>query len=242
MAPDPTPTDLAEDARLHLARGILSYLKHELSQPLGAILLTTEACAMGARSGNLDLQQIAQDLAEINRLAEGASNLLAQARDRAGPTTAECTKTHANEPLQQVMASMSGDLANAGIEVEVELAPDLPASPLDPRLLGLAVTELLRNARDALPAGGRVRVRSAVQDADSLAITVSDDGPGVDVPEVDDLTIDKLTEPFFTTREGHLGMGLTLCRTFVEAQGGKLALNHDSGERGASFVIQLPSS
>ena len=236
MTADLTPAMLAEDARLHLARGILSYMKHELSQPLGAIFLTTEACAMAVSTGNLDPQQIAEDLQEINRLAEAASKLLAQARDRAGPITADPTLTCANEPLQQLVPPMSADLAKVGIEVELDLAPDLPASLLDPRLLALAVTELLRNAGEALPHGGRVWVRSAASDAGTLAITVIDNGPGTD------LTIDKLTEPFFTTREGHLGMGLTLCRTFVEAQGGKLALNQNSDGRSSRFVIQLPSS
>lgn len=121
MAPGPTSlatlVQVAEDTRLSLARGILSHLKHALSQPLGAILLTT------------------------------------------------------------------------------------------------------------------------VQDTNTLTIAMSDSGPGVG-----DLTIDKLTTPFFTTRQGHLGMGLTLCRTFVEAQGGELTLNPGADGRGACFVIQLSSS
>jgi len=241
MVPDPTRlktlAQVAEDTRLNLARGILSYIKHELSQPLGAILLTTEACAMGIRAGRMDPGQVAADLAEINRLAEEANSLLVHVRDLAGPVTAERISANANEPLAQLLAAMATDLDSAGIETQLDLAKDLPAFALDPRLLTLAILELLRNARDALPSGGKVHVRSAVQDTNTLTIAISDSGPGVG-----ELTIDKLTTPFFTTRQGHLGMGLTLCRTFVEAQGGKLALNPGADGRGACFVIQLPAN
>ena len=82
-----------------------------------------------------------------------------------------------------------------------------------------------------------MHVRSAVQDTNTLTIAISDNGPGVG-----ELTIDKLTTPFFTTRQGHLGMGLTLCRTFIETQGGELTLNPGADGRGACFVIQLPRS
>ena len=67
--------DIADAARTNLARGVLGYLKHELSQPLGAILLTTEACAMGLRAGRVDVDQIITDLQDINRLADNASKL-----------------------------------------------------------------------------------------------------------------------------------------------------------------------
>ena len=85
-------------------------------------------------------------------------------------------------------------------------------------------------------AEGTVHVRTAWE-ADhgkggSVLVTVSDDGPGTG-----DLTIDRMCEPFFTTHPGRLGMGLTLCRTLVEAQGSALTVSPSS----SSFAIRLPA-
>lgn len=185
----------------------------------------------------MDVTEVAADLEEVNRSAVEASKLLAEVRDLAGIVGPEYVVANANTTLARLLEAMSTDLDRARIQAGVDLDPKLPVFRFDPRLLALAVSELVRNVQDALPSGGQLHVRSSAQAPRTAMITVSDNCPGVG-----DLMIDELTTPFFTTRKGHLGMGLTVCKTCVEVQGGKLTLDPGADERGACFVIQLPSS
>ena len=121
-----------------------------------------------------------------------------------------------------------------GIEVEIELLPDLPPVLADERHLSQVILNLLLNAGDAMRGSGRVTV-AAVRQGDQVALTVSDTGPGIPAED-----LPRIFDPFFTTKEPGQGsgLGLAICHSIVESMGGTIdASNLPTG--GAAFVVRL---
>jgi signal transduction histidine kinase len=122
-----------------------------------------------------------------------------------------------------------------GVSVECALDEGLPAASADRDLLCHALENLLRNACEAMPDGGKLEVRcERVAESDSVRITVADDGPGMDAR-----TRERALEQFFTTKASGSGLGLALVARVVEAHGGKLELHSQLGE-GTRVAIELP--
>ncbi|MDO9710155.1 histidine kinase famiy protein [Paracraurococcus lichenis] len=204
--------------------------------------------------GNLKrLQSHAADPAQVLRAAERAS--------RAGEQAAKLTKqlvTFARktrlEPravqLDEVVAEFAEMLSRTlggDISIGFDTAPDLPPCILDPVHAEMALLNILANARDAMPGGGRALVRTGTADLDEAAIlaggdglkpgryvvlSIEDNGPGMS-PEV----LSRAAEPFFTTRKGQgTGLGLAMVHGFVRQSGGRLEI---SSEPGAGTTVSM---
>jgi len=133
-------------------------------------------------------------------------------------------------------------MAQRGVAPTVSIAPDLPAVLAEPVALQQIVHNLLMNALQALdqvpPAERQLALRLWMPDAAHAALSVRDHGPGVP-PEARA----HLFEPFYTTRSGGLGLGLTLCESLAQAMGASLALAPaDPAVRGAEFLLVLPAA
>jgi signal transduction histidine kinase len=124
-------------------------------------------------------------------------------------------------------------LAGSGAEVTLALAPDAGAVVADPSQLDQVLLNLVTNARDAMPGGGRIRVETAREDG-SLRLTVRDTGAGVP-PEVRP----HLFEPFFTTKADGHGLGLSTVYGVVTGAGGRVEVESEPGQ-GAAFHLWLP--
>ncbi len=122
-----------------------------------------------------------------------------------------------------------------GITTVLELQPDLPAVRGDPLLLGQVIGSLLSNACEALPQGGRVTVRAQRADAHVL-VEVADDGPGMSEQQ-----LDRVFQPFYTTKPKGLGVGLPLVKRIVERFGGGVEVRSAPG-RGTTVALRLPAA
>jgi two-component system, NtrC family, sensor histidine kinase HydH len=122
-------------------------------------------------------------------------------------------------------------------EVTRELADGLPSVDADPDLLGFALENVIRNAREAIPSGGTVTVstEAVAEPAAYVRIGVRDNGPGMDVR-----TLDRALGGFFTTKEGGSGLGLAFVRRVIDAHGGRLQVRSEEG-RGTFVAIDLPA-
>jgi signal transduction histidine kinase len=136
--------------------------------------------------------------------------------------------------VQQVTALpfASGDEAQARA-VRAELLADPPRCHADPDLVGLALENLLRNAREATPAGGAIVVRTRL-DADRIALAVEDTGSGMDARQCE-----RAFDPLYTTKESGSGLGLSFVKRAAEAQGGTVTLTSAVG-RGTTVELRLP--
>jgi signal transduction histidine kinase len=136
----------------------------------------------------------------------------------------------AAELLAQAGGLLSGDAAARGVRVEVEAEPAVLEA--DGSLLTAALVNLVKNAVQASPQGGQVRVTGRVE-GPRYSIRVQDAGPGV--PEAER---ERIFEPFFTTREKGTGLGLPLARKIARAHGGELRLSPAPGP--TTFELLLP--
>ena len=140
------------------------------------------------------------------------------------------------------LASMMHRLLGEDIRLEARLMPGLWRVKADPSQLEQVLVNLMVNAREAMPAGGRVTIETLNRPAaagaggDAVELAIADDGPGI-APEIRD----KLFEPFFTTKEDRGGSGLGLATVYgiVTGAGGTVEVTSEPGE-GARFLIRLP--
>lgn len=123
----------------------------------------------------------------------------------------------------------------SAIAVSLDFPPELARPMGDPAQLRIAFSNLIRNARDAMPDGGRLTIAAYAQD-DSLLVSIRDTGPGI-APE----HLDHIMEPLFTTKARGIGLGLAISRAIVEKHHGRLSVTSTPGD-GATFTVQLPAT
>jgi signal transduction histidine kinase len=210
-------------------------VSHEILNPLNVIIMRlfmllgdpTVPEAVGRHLKTMEEQ--------ANRISNITQDLLYFSRQRAP----ERQPIDLNEKVQRALNLMEHDLELRNIEVELKLSEGLPHIPADRGQVQQVVLNLLTNARDAMPEGGRLTLTSDLVRGNGgrcVELRVEDTGCGVE-PE----DMDKLFDPFFTTKpEGKgTGLGLSICQGIVDAHEGSLwAESQDS--RGMAFVIHLP--
>ncbi|MCA8943851.1 MAG: GAF domain-containing protein, partial [Planctomycetes bacterium] len=126
------------------------------------------------------------------------------------------------------------------IEFRLELEPELPNVDIDPDQIRVVMTNLLLNAREAMPDGGTVHVHAEAANGDSrtpgLDLLIRDAGEGIDPA-----ALNRVFDPYFTTRSGKAGLGLTIAHRIIVRHGGELSIEH-SDATGTVFRIHLPAS
>lgn len=230
---------LGQVGRLNALGELAAGMAHELNQPLTAVLSSTQAASrlLADDPPDLDTARTAmQQAAAQARRAADVVGRLRRAVDHADPS--------ARQPLSLDAAARSAlhllapELQRRGIEAQVDGPPVRVLA--DPVALEQIVHNLLMNAMQALeqvPVGQRRLVLATALPAGAGAsgeLSVTDTGPGI-APEA----LPRLFEPFFTTREGGLGLGLSLCESLAERLGGRLDAAHHA-PRGACFRLTLP--
>ena len=240
---------LGQVARLNTLGELAAGIAHELNQPLTALLSSTQAAQRLLADDPPDLPTAQTAMARAVEQARRASTVVGRLRrlverpDLAGQAQPLALVT----AVHDVLHLLEPELAQRGVVPEVSAAPDLPAVLAEPVALQQIVHNLLMNALQALeqvpPAERRLRITLRQADAGHVALSVRDQGPGIP-PEARQ----HLFEPFFTTRSGGLGLGLTLCESLAQAMGARLALApevpgaHGAEGRGAEFVLTLPTA
>jgi signal transduction histidine kinase len=144
-----------------------------------------------------------------------------------------------NKVIREVLALLNHEIAINDISLQTELEDTLPAIKGDRVQLQQVILNLVMNAIEATAANGKearqVLVTSESQEPDKVVVSIRDSGTGIDPKNVD-----QLFTPFFTTKPGGMGMGLSISRSIIEAHGGRLwAVPNDT--TGATFKCSLPS-
>ncbi len=232
--------ELAHVDRVAAMGGLATGLAHEISQPLTAIRATAEACLGMLGSPQPDLNNLTRALEQISRQGQRAGDVIEQLREFMRKGQSDSLALHdPNAMIRNVLALLRHELETAGIAVEFDLESPLCQCMVNRIQIEQVVFNLVRNAIDAMAdiEGERIlRFESRrVHDSDAACeISVIDSGPGVA-----DTHKDRLFHPFFSTKTRGMGQGLTICRSILDAHGGRLtADNHP--ERGAAFRFTLP--
>ena len=232
--------ELAHLSRVALLGELSAALAHELNQPLAAIMAN-------ARAGQRLMARQPPDVPEVGNILE---DIVADDR-RAGEVIRrlhallergelQLQSLDVNEIVREVVGLMHSELIRREVLVHTRLAPTLPRVPADRVQLQQVLMNLLLNACDAMGERPREQRQATITTAcangdggDAVVVSVADQGSGI--PEG---KLEKVFEPFFTSKQHGLGLGLAICRTIVAAHGGRLwaVNNHD---RGATFHLAL---
>jgi CheY-like chemotaxis protein len=175
------------------------------------------------------------DLQEVLRSAERATELVRQLLEFARADVVEARVVGLNEAVVRV-GRMLGRLLPENIEIRVELAPEQPSILADPGQLEQVLLNLAVNARDAMPQGGVISIRTHAR-ADVVTLEVSDTGTGMD-----DHTRERIFNPFFTTKAAGdgTGLGLATVHGIVSSAGGEVDVESKPGE-GTTFTVTFPA-
>jgi PAS domain S-box-containing protein len=226
--------ELAEATQSARLAELSASIAHEVNQPLAAIVANSNACHrwLSAEPPNIERAKLTAEriVRDANSAAEVVSRIRAlfrQSPDARAPAALDAV-------VREVRDLTAEAAARAGVRLEVDVEDALPPIPLDRVQIQQVLVNLVRNGIEAMAGatGDRLlRIRARRAD-DAIRIEVSDAGPGLAFPE-------RVFQPFFTTKPQGMGMGLAICRSIVEAHGGRLwaeaAVPH-----GTTFVISLP--
>ncbi len=223
---------LLASERLATIGKMAAHVTHEIRNPLSSIGLNVELLEEELGSDESEGRALVKAIKnEVERLTQLSEQYLSVARRQ--PLRLE--EEDLGEVVRDASAFMRRDLERHGVKTVIEIAPELPSVEVDEAQLKQALFNLLRNAREAMPEGGRVEV-SVNEHDDGVDIVVDDEGAGMD-----EGTRARLFEPFFTTKGHGTGLGLAITRQIVEAHGGRIACE-GRAERGTRFRIHLPVS
>jgi two-component system, NtrC family, sensor kinase len=213
---------------------LTSGIAHELNNPLNNIALTTETLidAFSDYSDEEKVKMLRQLYTQVERASSTVRNLL----DFTRKDKPVFTSVSVGELLESTLRLVANELNLAQVEPCVELPAGLPKITGNPRNLQQVFLNLLLNGIQAMPDGGKLTVRAAVEEGDVLRIDVADTGVGIP-PE----NMGKIFDPFFTTKEPGQGTGLGLSVSFgiIEKHRGRIAVQSEVG-RGTTFSIYLP--
>jgi len=217
---------------------LAAVVAHEINNPLAGIL--TYAKLLKRQYGQNDPAKQKDALSSLDlieqesrRCGEIVRNLMTFARS----TPMNCEPADLNSAIDRCVRLVQHQLKLANIELELELAPDLPLLRCDAAQIEQVVVSLVMNAIDAMPSSGRLHISTRrLPDSSDVQIQIQDNGVGI-APEL----LPNLFEPFFTTKErGHgLGLGLAISRNIVERHQGRIEVSSEPGH-GALFTINLP--
>jgi PAS domain S-box-containing protein len=215
-------------------------IAHEVNQPLAAIVANSHALRrwLSADPPNIERAKITAD--RITRDANSAADVVSRIRALFRHAPDARSPEDVNRLIGEVCRLMADKIAAQDIRIETSLDPDLPSVKLDRVQVQQVLVNLIHNgieAMDSVADGARaLRIHSCREGNDAIRVEVRDAGLGFADAE-------RAVEPFFTTKQHGMGMGLAICRSIIESHGGRLwAANNEtpSGTSGAIVAFTLP--
>jgi PAS domain S-box-containing protein len=230
--------ELAHLSRVATMSALSGSLAHELNQPLTSILGNTYAGKRIVSHETPDLAEVRAIFADIDSAARRAGDIIDRMRTLLRRGHVALQPVDVKESLEELLRLTRTDLIARGVSVTDLTTADLPPAMADRVQLQQILLNLIKNACDAMqanPPEDRKLTLTTCVEQNELRIGVLDRGVGL--PE----DIESLFQPFHSTKEGGLGMGLSICRTLVSAHGGRLWAE-PRATRGAAFYVALPLS
>jgi two-component system sensor kinase FixL len=228
--------DLARAERINSMGEMASALAHELNQPLAAISSYVQGCMRRLNTDQYQKDELLKVMEKAAQQSMRAGEIIHRMKDfvRKGKLSIELTNV--NKLIKETLAFMQNELEKHQVEIEFILSDNLPQLKLDAIQIQQAITNLIRNALQAMIEASthypKVTIRSCLINKNH--IDIEDNGPGFGIEDAQ-----LLLQPYFTTKKHGMGMGLSISRTIIEAHGGKL-LAKNNAHGGAMFKIILP--
>ena len=235
-------SEAVEAERVHALTLLAGSLAHEIGNPLNALHIHLQLMAREVRKlqridGVPDLKEAVDRLGgflgvatgEIDRLDYIITEFLQALR----PSAPKLQAGSLNDTGQETLALLRPELEDRGLKVVSELASSLPPVLFDPAQLKQVLVNLIKNAMQAMPPQGTLTVRSG-STQEAVWMAVSDTGPGIP-PE----QLNRIFEPFYTTKNKGTGLGLLIVQRIIRDHGGRIELESTVG-KGTTFKLWLP--
>ncbi|MEH2513537.1 PAS domain S-box-containing protein [Nitrobacteraceae bacterium AZCC 1564] len=229
--------ELAHITRITTLGELTASIAHEVNQPITGVVTNAAAALrwLGAEPPNLD--EVREMLGRIVKDGGRAGDVIHRIRALIKKAPPRMAPLDINETVRDVVALTRSELLKHNVSLQTELAANLPLIEGDRIQLQQVILNLILNAVEAMSdvnEGTReVQISTAREGLSSVRVTVRDFGPGLD-PQ----SADHLFEAFYTTKPDGLGMGLPICRSIIEAHGGRLWVSANT-PRGAVFQFTL---
>jgi len=230
--------ELSHAARVSMLGELTASIAHEVNQPLAAISALADASLRWLDRPTPDLEEVRTLAGDIASDARRASEIIHRIRALAVKQSTGSENVDLNELIGESLLILRHDCDARGITTTTRLAPDQTLLRGDRIQLQQVIVNLMVNAMQAMdgqPAEPRaILIGTRLNDEGQITLTIEDSGPGI-APG----NMDRLFDSFFTTKGSGMGLGLSVCRTIVEAHGG--TIRAENAARGARFLISLPS-
>lgn len=226
-------------SRFNTVGEMTTMLAHELNQPLTAILNYTDTCRHLLKGDSYSVDEVDGALVEIENMTHRTSHTLDRIRKMVGRKATAMHATSPNSLVEDSMCVAEYKLRMSIISVDINLADNLPMVFVDAIQIQQVILNLLINAIDAMehddaPIESRLVISTCQLNDREIGILVTDNGPGIDVD-----VNGKLFVPFVSTKIGGLGVGLSICKTLMDAHGGGISIESNP-TRGVTAKITFP--
>lgn len=249
-----------ESERIQALTLLAASVAHEIGNPLNALHIhlqlmdrelkkltatlrgTTAPASTGSRRKSRvepahDLEEMADKLDKYVAVSKGEITrldyIVTQFLQAIRPTPPQCQTASLNDVVRDTLDLLRPEIENRGISIKERLQPDLPQNPMDPAQVKQALVNLMKNAIQAMTKGGVLSVQTD-SGADGVVVTVADTGGGIPQEQ-----INRIFEPFYTTKKKGSGLGLMIVQRIVRDHGGRIDLESRVG-KGTAFRIWLP--
>lgn len=231
--------DLAKRSRISAMGELTVTIAHELNQPLGAIITNAQACQRLLNRTEPDLEEVQAALSEMIADGSRAHEVVGRVRrflQRGGPAR---EPVDLNAVVSAIVPLLKTRLAKDHVALSVDLAEALPPVSGDFAQLQQLILNLVVNAADAVALlsedSREIRISSGLLPDGTVSVAVEDSGIGISGEDMS-----RLFQPFFTTKPDGMGMGLPICKSIIEAHGGRLWAE-SNGRTGSVFQFAIPA-
>jgi C4-dicarboxylate-specific signal transduction histidine kinase len=231
-------TAMARAAQVATVSELAASIAHEVNQPLSGIVMNASTCVRMLDASPPNVDGARETARRINRDGHRASEVITRLRALFGRREFTPEPIDLNDATREVVALSLSDLQRNRVQLQAELADDLPSVTGDRVQLQQVILNLLRNASDAMAdvhdRARRLLVKTEREAGDRVRVTVRDSGVGVDGE-----SMNRLFDAFYTTKRDGMGIGLSVSRSIVERHQGRLWAEPNDGP-GATFAFSIP--
>jgi C4-dicarboxylate-specific signal transduction histidine kinase len=231
--------EVAHSNRVATMGQLTASIAHEVKQPIAAAVTNAQAALLWLDARPPDLEEVRQALDRIVKDANRAGDVIGRIRELIKKAPPRKDWVDVNEAIREVIELTHGEAVKNGASVQTALGKGLPLIEGDRVQLQQVVLNLIINAVQAMCAvadGPReLFITTAQAEPNGVLVTVKDSGPGLSPA-----SLENLFAPFYTTKPGGLGMGLSICRSIIEAHGGRLWVTANLPQ-GAVFNFTVPT-
>jgi PAS domain S-box-containing protein len=230
--------ELAHANRVTTMGQLAASISHEVMQPIAAGITNAQAALLSLGCQPPDLKEVRKALGQIVKEGNRATDIIDRIRALIKKTPPRKDRLKINEAIREVLALTHGEVVKQGVSVQTQLAEGLPLIQGDRVQLQQVILNLIINAVEAMSGvgkGSRALLISTEQEASgSVFVSIQDSGPGLELEG-----LGRLFDAFYTTKPSGMGMGLSICRSIIEAHGGGIWGSRNVGP-GATFQFTLP--